>query len=233
MSNSNLEQAFASISNTEKESLSHDDTSGQQQAPDATMVTPAKAPAPSVSSADALDLSVFRVRQNHGLDLAVRKVLVSVRVGKPPPTTFYRVDPRPDYSDVFFVLDIKDTGDSYIVGPHIAPLYPRLITARRFFVVVTRDGDIMLWPITVPGPDGAHNPWHRSAFECAQLAMTRWVRIESNRTGGAYQPYVAQADLEPPAWPEQSFDELVKLAFKDKIITDENHPVLCRLRGAQ
>jgi hypothetical protein len=41
----------------------------------------------------------------------------------------------------------------------------------------------------------------------------------------------AAGNLEDPEWPELSFQELVNLAFKDKVVDRLDHPVLRRLRG--
>jgi hypothetical protein len=38
-------------------------------------------------------------------------------------------------------------------------------------------------------------------------------------------------DLPDPEWPEVSFQEILKIAFKDKIIQSIDHPVIQRLRG--
>jgi hypothetical protein len=48
---------------------------------------------------------------------------------------------------------------------------------------------------------------------------------------GAYELYTATGSLPDPEWPETPFPELLKIAFKDRFITDRNHPILRRLRG--
>jgi hypothetical protein len=37
--------------------------------------------------------------------------------------------------------------------------------------------------------------------------------------------------LPPPTWPELSFGELLKIAFKSRYIDTLDHPVLLKLRG--
>jgi hypothetical protein len=48
---------------------------------------------------------------------------------------------------------------------------------------------------------------------------------------GAYEVFEATGDLPPPEWPDLPFQELVRIAFRDRFITDPGHPVLRRLRG--
>ena len=42
---------------------------------------------------------------------------------------------------------------------------------------------------------------------------------------------VATGQIGEPAWPDVSLQEIIKIAFRDQMITDWNHPVLQRLRG--
>jgi hypothetical protein len=49
---------------------------------------------------------------------------------------------------------------------------------------------------------------------------------------GAYEVAEAQATFPDPAWPEHTFHELLKIAFRDRFIDREDHPVILRLRGA-
>jgi hypothetical protein len=68
-------------------------------------------------------------------------------------------------------------------------------------------------------------------MEAAQHAMKRWVRVKANMSLGAYEIYEAEASMPDPEWPELSFQELVRIGFKDKLITGFDHPVIKRLRG--
>jgi len=63
------------------------------------------------------------------------------------------------------------------------------------------------------------------------MAMERWVRVASDMSVGAYQAYEATGDLPEPEWPEHSFEEIVTIAFKGKIIDSSDHPIVRRLRG--
>jgi hypothetical protein len=48
---------------------------------------------------------------------------------------------------------------------------------------------------------------------------------------GAYDIYKAQSIMSDPEWPEQGFWDLIKIAFRDHLITTIDHPVIKRLRG--
>jgi hypothetical protein len=48
---------------------------------------------------------------------------------------------------------------------------------------------------------------------------------------GAYDVFQATGDLPEPEWPGLPFRELLRVAFRDRFIQSEDHPVLRRLRG--
>ena len=100
------------------------------------------------------------------------------------------------------------------------------------FLAINRQGVLFLWPVKLPGPDGKHNEWHRSAAEAADVAMRRWVRVIANMSLGAYEIFVAEANLPDPTWPDRPFSEILEIAFRDRLIDRPDHPLIKRLRGA-
>ena len=48
---------------------------------------------------------------------------------------------------------------------------------------------------------------------------------------GAYDVYVAEGTLPEPEWPAHDMDALVQVAFRGKIITSLDHPVVQSMLG--
>jgi hypothetical protein len=48
---------------------------------------------------------------------------------------------------------------------------------------------------------------------------------------GAYEIFSAASVIQDPTWPELPFNELLRIAFRDRIISSPDHPVVKRLRG--
>jgi hypothetical protein len=46
-----------------------------------------------------------------------------------------------------------------------------------------------------------------------------------------YEIIRARGNLGDPQWPDLSFEELIRLAFHDKLIDDIDHPVIKDLNG--
>ena len=82
----------------------------------------------------------------------------------------------------------------------------------------------------MPFPAGS-NEWHRSAAEGAERAMRKWVRVTSSMSLQAYEIFEANGHLPEPAWPDISFQEILQIAFRDRIVDRADHPLVQRLQG--
>lgn len=140
------------------------------------------------------------------------------------PSEDYRLDPAA-------LIEIKEDREVYLVVPELVPSIPGEYRAARLVLCVNRQGVARLWPIWLPSEDGKTNPWHESAAEAAELAMDRWVRIVPNMGLGANEIHEATGNLPDPKWPTEPFHELLKVGFKGRVVDNEDHPLLQRLRG--
>ena len=119
----------------------------------------------------------------------------------------------------------------YIVAKDLVPELVGEFVSKTLFTAINRQGVAFLWPVRLPDPDGKDFEWWRSMREAADLATTQWVRVKANKHLGAYEMFVAESTMSEPVWPEASFQDLVKLAFRDRLISKLDHPVIKRLRG--
>jgi len=103
---------------------------------------------------------------------------------------------------------------------------------KMLLTAVTRQGNVFLWPIRMPDEMGRLDEWNRSGLAAAKLAEKQWIRLAANRSLGAYETFIATGDLPAPEWPDKTFRELLRIAFRDKYIDTLDHPVVKRLRGS-
>jgi hypothetical protein len=61
--------------------------------------------------------------------------------------------------------------------------------------------------------------------------MGQWVRLKANISLGAYEITLAGSVMAEPVWPELSYQELVRIAYRERMITTLDHAVVKRLRG--
>jgi len=201
-------------------------------APEADAFDTAALAAPTtIALGDDLDLTKLALSQNFAQLAGVKRVITTVPARKPSNQQFIRVRPGAEWSIQVLALALKDDGELYFVHPKLYAELAEEVRPKMLYLYVTRDGNVGLWPVNMPGDDGRLDAWSQSAHTAAKLAQTSWVRMVANRTVGAYEVRQAANLVEEPVWPELSMRELLNLAFRDKLITDLSHPIIKGLRG--
>ncbi len=180
---------------------------------------------------DPFDLTKLRLNQSFAETVGVKKLLRTIPVKKPNPQDFIRVHPHPDYRGNFAIVDLHDEREIYLVHPNMAPELMGECFEATIYTTINRQGVLRLWPARLPGPDGKVLEWHRSAHEAAELAMKSWIRVKANTELGAYEMYEAQSTIQEPTWPDLPFQELLKIAFRERFINSPDHAIIKRLRG--
>lgn len=170
--------------------------------------------------------SSLRLSQNFGQTLGVKKVLTVVPVGKPPKDRFFRTHESPNWVYPSWILEDKKTGETYIVSEDVASVLGGLVRAVELYAAIDRQNNVFLIPIPLPGPNGVRNPWHESLLQAVLRAKLVWLRITANKDLGGYDIFEATAKLPEPIWPDTTLDELLAIAFRGRIITTPDHPVV-------
>ncbi len=178
------------------------------------------------------DLESLRLGQDFGELAGVEKMTTTIPVRKPSRQEFVRVHTDEAYRMQTATLTWQEDREVYLLARDLWNELPGEIVPVELFTAVNRQGVVFIWPVRLPGHDGKWNPWHRSAMDCAQQAMTLWVRLAANMSLGAYEIFVATTDLPEPEWPNLSFEDMLQIAFRDHFIETLDHPVCRRLRGA-
>jgi hypothetical protein len=183
--------------------------------------------------ADPYNLESLRLSQDFASAVGVKKLIKTVPVRKPSKEWFVRTHPDPAYRLQTAVLELKEDREVYLVSP---PLWPELaseptFSPRLLIAAMNRQGTLFLWPIRLPGADGKVDDWSRSALDAAGEAESRWTRMTANMSLQAYDIIVAPGQVAEPVWPDLTFQQIIRIAFRDKMIDTWDHPVLRRLRG--
>lgn len=174
-------------------------------------------------------LDTLRVAPDGSEGAIVQSVLNFVPVRKPSKDWFFRI--HPEYSLEVLILELKDDGEVLLVDPKLqgALLDEKCVSLRTIRLGVNRQGNIFLWPVRMP-VEGKRDAWATSALDAICLAETDWTRMQADMNYGAYKIQKALV-TDVPKWPEQQFNELLRIGFKGAIVDDLNHPTLRRLRG--
>jgi hypothetical protein len=180
---------------------------------------------------DPFDLESLRLNASFIETAGVTKLLTTVPSRRPGPQEFVRTHPAAEYRADFAMIDLKDEQEAYLVRLEIVPELAGEVVFKTLFTAVNRQRVVFLWPVRLPTPDDRKTEWARLQREAAEMAMTKWTRVKANMSLGAYEITVAESVVAEPEWPELPFQELVRIAYRDRMITTVDHPVVKRLRG--
>lgn len=177
------------------------------------------------------DLGKFRLSQDFSELAGVKKAILTVPVRKPGRQDFVRVRPGDAWQLGTAVLELKEERETYLIDPSLWQELPGEIVPKVLFTTINRQGVLTLWPIRLPGEDKRPNAWTSSALEAAQLAKRKWIRVSANMSLGAYEVCEAIGNIPEPTWPDITFEEILRTAFKDRLIRTVDHPAIRQLRG--
>ena len=181
---------------------------------------------------DPFDPEALRLSQDFNAAVGVKRIITTVRCDKPHRQVFVRVKPgEANRLETGIFEDKINQGERYLIDRGLWPELADEISPVCLLTAITKQGDIFLWPVKLPGSDGRSNDWNSSALITAELAETRWVRMAANMMAGCYDTFEATGELAEPVWPDLTLQEILKLCFKERFIRALDHPVLRALRG--
>lgn len=192
--------------------------------------TPKHVP-PATPSAVLLDLKALRLPADYGATYGVRKLLTTVPVGKPRGGTFFRTHPSDEMVFPAMLLEQKEARESYLVTPGVAQEISVLVRPVQLYAAIDRQNNVFLIPVPLPGETGLRNPWHESLAQAVERAKSHWLRLIANMLLGGYDIYVAGGALPDPEWPAHDIESLVAVAFRGKVITSLDHPLVQAVLG--
>lgn len=182
-------------------------------------------------STPTFDFSSLRLSQNFSAGVSVTKLLNTVPVRNPDKNDYFRVHPSDDHTLTCGVIEFKADNQIFIVSCELHADLALDMTTKTLYHAITRQGVNFLWPVKLPDEEGNLDSWNKSKLEAADIAKNNWIRLVANRHLGAYEVLTANGNLPEPSWPKQTFQELLAIAFKGRIIDSLGHPAVRRLRG--
>jgi hypothetical protein len=182
---------------------------------------------------DPFDPARLRLDQSAIAGAGVRKLITTIPVRKPRAQDWFRVHPAPDYRlTPAAAIELKDEREIYLVLPEVVPDVPKEYVHVAIYTVITRQNVLSLWPIKLSDPEGRREAWRESAAIAAELAMSRWIKIQANVSLGAYETTEPLGSWGEPEWSDLPFSEMLKIGFRGMVVDRPDHPVILRLIGA-
>jgi hypothetical protein len=180
------------------------------------------------------DLESIRLSPEDTADIGTHEILTRVPVRRPRRDEFFRCHPDPAMTlEAAIYVDRQEQDETYFVAPAMRGALLGDLRPALLQLAISRKGTLFIWPLTLPKED---NPlgrsWHESALRAKEIAKAHWIRIFADKSLGGYRVLQAEGSLSEPEWPsDKTFGDLLEIAFGDRIIMSEDHPVVRRLRG--
>jgi hypothetical protein len=156
----------------------------------------------------------------------------NVPIRKPGALEYFRTHPAQCLDTI--VVEDKENREVYFATPAVMGVLVAqgLAKTKRLVRIITRQGVNAVWPIGIED-DGRINSWYESAREAETRARTCWTRIVSNMPCKAYDIYASADPCDEPDWTSQSFEEILEIAFKGRVIDSPDHRILRGWIGQQ
>jgi hypothetical protein len=181
-------------------------------------------------SIDGVDLAELEMSQDFEALTPVEDLLTDVPIRKPKPQEFVRV--HPEYRKSFRVLEHeRDQRKLYLATPAVHRVAADHTKPFTFRLAVNAQGLLFLWPLRMAGSDETLWPAWESAAEQARRAEAEWIQVYWHKGLGLYQVRRPFGNFGDPAWPKESFQEILNIGFKGRVIKDVDHPVIKELLG--
>jgi hypothetical protein len=204
-----------------------------QAKPEADKNAVSPAAEPTKAETNPFDLTKLRLDQSFTESGGTKKLLTTVPARKPNPQDFIRTHPSLDYRGTFAVIKLRDDRDAfYLVVPEIAKQLPGEFFMATIFTAINRQGIVFLWPVRLPTGDNRTQEWHRSEMEAAERTQTQWLRVKANMSLGAYEMFEPLGMIPEPDWSTlPTYQELLSIGFRGRLVDRLDHAVVQRLRG--
>ena len=199
------------------------------------VITPALLPPenPMEVDVDVDEFSPENLRLLNKIDLKdlVTMELVELPARKPKKDEWFRV--HPDYQQQGGILEIDSENKVFWVSKKMQSqvAHDPCFTFRLCVLCVTRQGVPFIWPVkTDVEAGGSGDKYVRIPFAAMTFGREKWTRLYWSQERREHQ--IETSDLlDVPKFPDKPFPELLKLAFKDAVISTPDHPAILNLKG--
>jgi hypothetical protein len=161
------------------------------------------------------------------------ELLMRVPVRKPMKHEYFRVRPGEENCFTTILYEDRETRENYFVTPAMIPILRAISDVAVVSLVqfMTKQKVLGIFPLKLATDSTMRNGWQDTAMLAAQMAKSKWIRMQADMALSGYRVFSATGNLGEPEWPNTPFNELLDIAFKDRVIASEDHPVFNKLLG--
>ena len=180
---------------------------------------------------DEIDIEKYAFRQDPVGAGKLQGQVTFVPVQRPHPQSWVFIPPEPEWRCSVAVIELKQQREVYLVKPEVALSLGDEVSHRLLVPYQDREGGLFLWPVRLTDSRGNMDSWSTSALRICQEFTNQWIKVKAKMSSGSYEVIIAPVPVPPPEWPDGGLKFLINRAFKNRIINDQNDPVVRKLRG--
>jgi hypothetical protein len=154
-----------------------------------------------------------------------------VSSGKPKKELYIRFHPDDDfYLPSYIWAESDDSRKMYYIPNDLWTLEDLQGGLRAVILApwLGADGSLGLWAASASSAAG---DWYTSAQEVLEIGRKEWIRMQTDNKEKIYRYFRPKNPIPDRQWPELSFGEILKRAFGSRVVTDENHELIRKLRN--
>jgi hypothetical protein len=175
-------------------------------------------------------LGRFALPADYALE-ASKKRLVRVSVRRPHRSWWWWTHPNYVLRVATLTEERGAQKEVYLVSPELVSELGGDVVRATLHGAINRQGTFFIICVRLPGPDNRLDPWTESLREALVIAQNEPVRTSANDDDDAYEVRTTPVTVERPPWPAESWEQLLDVAFRGRVIESMDHPVVRRLRG--
>jgi hypothetical protein len=173
---------------------------------------------------NTLDLTQFG---KQGLEGELTDEVNNLRIGSFPNESFKVC---PDESLVFTGHVVTDSkGDLYLATKDVANQLGSDAKNRMLVPIKLVSGEFMILSVASPTQSNRNNSWIRSGQEAVRKGIDKFIRV--SRAGEAFRVIESQKPQAEVEWLDMTLEEMIDLAFGDRLIKDMGHDVVIEKIG--
>ena len=160
-----------------------------------------------------------------------KETAVVVTLGRPKKELYVRFHLNEDfYLPSCIWAESDDSRKIYYIASHLWSLEDLQGGMRAVILApwLGADGSLGLWPASASSAAGE---WYTSAQEVLTVGKREWIRIQADNREKIYRYYTPKKPVPHREWPNLTFGEICKRAFGSRVVMDEDHELIRKLRN--
>jgi hypothetical protein len=199
-----------------------------EEAFEVALAQPPEEPEDEIEPFDPENLKIDQSKLDVGI--SSKPIYTTLAVRKPKKAEWFRVHPSDEFKTRIAFFEDEEEREIYAIVPAVSEqLEPYDYKTATMYLCINRQGVPFLWPVKQSGVDGKPMRWFDSANDAVKEARKHWIRIRAD--ADSYVMYTTTIEIPEPTWPEGTMRDMLKLAFRERIVKDMEHPIILQLRG--